>query len=657
MDKNLLILLPSLMVLASSLSFIFLRKHKKYVIVSTIVVGTGFFISLFSSVNLGSEASILYQLDWIKLGEGLHLDFGILVDRLSIFMCSLVLFISFLVHMFSTEYMKDDPGKNRFFALLGFFTFSMLGLLLSSNYLFLFVFWELVGFSSYLLIGFWWKKPSPIRASKKAFLINRIGDIGLLIALMLIWSNYGSFSITELVDLRSSNGFTVITSIGICLLIAAIGKSAQFPLFNWLPDAMEGPTPVSALIHAATMVAAGVYLLVRSEFLFSSDALTAISVIGCTTALLGGISALSQYDIKKILAYSTISQLGYMVMGVGLGASCASSFHLITHAFFKAGLFLGAGAVIHLLHEAQKSSDKHFDPQDIRNMGGMKSLDKTLFISFMICSAGLAGLPLFSGFLSKDAILSASLLSAERFGGIYSAISVIGFLTALLTPIYIGRLLWYVFFKEYSEKLLEIKDKIISNTPAIQLPLVVLAFCSLGIVFSLNPIDYHSSFFISWLGFNMNSSEEWHNLTSVLSVVLVLLGIFTSYLIYQKNLDAIKKRLKASSFYQISVNAFFLDSLTHKITVPGLLRLSSGVKYLDKRVIDRAVDYLAVSQVILAHVIALVDYWIVDGSIRLLSYLSGRIGKRFGNMQSGNIQKHIIWVLFFTLLVMLLLLS
>jgi NADH-quinone oxidoreductase subunit L len=265
--------------------------------------------------------------------------------------------------------LAGDPAFRQYFAMLGFFTFSMLGVVVADNLLFVFIFWELVGFSSYMLIGHWKEKPEAADAAKRAFLFNRVGDIGFLIGLMILWTHAGSFNITDLASFSGEN--TWMTAASLCIFCGAIGKSAQFPLFSWLPDAMEGPTPVSALIHAATMVAAGIFLLARIDFLFTPAALNVVVITGTLTALAGALSALVQHDIKKILAYSTISQLGLMVVALGAGAPEAAMLHLFTHAFFKACLFLAAGAVIHSLHQAQHKSHLSLDVQDIRNLGGL----------------------------------------------------------------------------------------------------------------------------------------------------------------------------------------------------------------------------------------------------------------------------------------------
>ena len=293
-----------------------------------------------------------------------------LLDNNALIMVVVVSFVSFFVHVYSIGYMANDSALPRYFALLGFFTFAMLGLVMSGNLLVAFCFWELVGFGSYRLIGHWHEKLSAAKASTKSFIINRLGDLGFLIGMMILWSWTGNLEISTF-DFSGVPTFWM-TAAGICIFMGVIGKSAQFPLFHWLPDAMEGPTPVSALIHAATMVAAGVFLLIRIAVLFNADALIVISIIGAITTILGALGALFQFDIKKILAYSTISQLGFMVMAIGAGAAQGGFMHLLHHAFFKAGLFLGAGAIIHAMHQAYHYNAVPVDVQDIRNLGGLR---------------------------------------------------------------------------------------------------------------------------------------------------------------------------------------------------------------------------------------------------------------------------------------------
>ncbi|MEM9857199.1 MAG: NADH-quinone oxidoreductase subunit L, partial [Bacteroidota bacterium] len=371
--------------------------------------------------SVGSEV-FTSEIDWFVVG-GQTFSIGLLIDFSGAVMLAVISIVSFLVHLYSLLYMAKDSGYTRYFAFLGLFTFAINGIVLADNLLVVFVFWELVGLSSYLLIGHWYQKDSASKAAKKAFIINRIGDAGFIAALCILWSQFGTFHLLELETLMSNSvikdGLWVsdigslpevwLTVLGVGLFMAAMGKSAQFPLQVWLPDAMEGPTPVSALIHAATMVAAGVFLMSRVFVLLDMDSLLFVAIVGSLTAFMGAVAALAQNDIKKVLAFSTISQLGYMIMGVGVGAYDAALFHLFTHAFFKAALFLAAGSVIYSLHELAHEKGLHFDAQDMRNMGEIKKALPVTFYTYFMAACALVGVPLFSGFLSKDALLVATI--------------------------------------------------------------------------------------------------------------------------------------------------------------------------------------------------------------------------------------------------------
>ncbi|NTV03038.1 MAG: NADH-quinone oxidoreductase subunit L [Chlorobiaceae bacterium] len=391
---------------------------------------------------------IAWDFTWLDFGNvpgvgPLVVKMGIVIDNLTAIMLAMVTLISLLVHLYSTGYMHGDPRYGRFFAFLGIFTFSMLGIVLSDNLFSIYMFWELVGLSSYLLIGFYFEKDSAADAQKKAFLTNRVGDIGMWLGILILYSQFHTFGYREIFENIAAGKFTLsngwLTAAGILLFFGCVGKSAQFPLHVWLPDAMEGPTPVSALIHAATMVAAGVYFVGRIFVILTPDALHYIAFIGAVTAFMSATIAITQHDIKRVLAYSTVSQLGYMVMGLGVGAYSAALFHLLTHAFFKACLFLGSGAIIHAMHHEQ----------DMRWMGGLRKQMPWTFATFSIATLALAGLPLTSGFMSKDAILAGALgFASVEGGGIYYIIPVLGFASAMMTAFYMGRQVWLVFFGE-----------------------------------------------------------------------------------------------------------------------------------------------------------------------------------------------------------------
>jgi NADH-quinone oxidoreductase subunit L len=389
----------------------------------------------FSSLSLPYQE---YLAHWLRSGS-FSADFAFYLDQLSLVMLLVVTGVGFLIHIYSVGYMWDDPSYYRFFSYLNLFMFFMLTLVLANNYLLMFVGWEGVGLASYLLIGFWFTKDSAASAGKKAFIVNRIGDFGFLIGLFLLIKHFGTLNFTQVFEgvahLPAGQGTeTLLTAIGILLMVGACGKSAQIPLYVWLPDAMEGPTPVSALIHAATMVTAGVYMVARSHVIFERApvALTVVAIIGTLTALFAATIGITQTDIKKVLAYSTISQLGYMFMACGVGAFSAGIFHLMTHAFFKGLLFLGAGSVIHAVG----------GEQDMRKMGGLKSYIFWTAITMGIATLAIAGIPPLAGFWSKDEIL----WKAYQANWIYWLIGVI---TAFITSFYMFRLYFMTFFGDY----------------------------------------------------------------------------------------------------------------------------------------------------------------------------------------------------------------
>ena len=374
------------------------------------------------------------DINWVVIEGGVTIHLGLIADSLTAVMLIVVTLVSLMVQIYSQGYMHGDPGYHRYFAWMSLFTASMLGLVLADNLLFLFVFWELVGLCSYLLIGFWFHKPEAADAAKKAFIVTRLGDFGFLAGILLLYLNTSTFDIHELHKLAITGALAsaVLTWSAIGIFAGAVGKSAQFPLHIWLPDAMEGPTPVSAMVHAATMVTSGVYLLVRMNNVLTDDALIVIAVVGAATALFAALCAVAQHDIKKVLAYSTISQLGYMFLAIGSGAYVAAIFHVITHAFFKALLFLGSGSVIHGMG----------DEQDMRKMGALRLAMPITAATFIAGWLAIAGVPPFAGFWSKDEIL----LAAWEQKNIGPLLWFVGLITALLTAYYMSRQVFLVFF-------------------------------------------------------------------------------------------------------------------------------------------------------------------------------------------------------------------
>jgi NADH-quinone oxidoreductase subunit L len=557
---------------------------------------------------------------WFSLADG-FVHAGVLVNSLAGTMLLVVTFVSLLVHIYSTGYMAGDRGIRRYFAMLGLFTFAMMVIVVADNLLLLFVGWELVGFSSYMLIGHWTEKPSAARAAKKAFILNRVGDAGFLIGLMIIWTNHQSFAVEHLTT--GVEGAAWQTAAALCLFCGVIGKSAQFPLLNWLPDAMEGPTPVSALIHAATMVAAGVYLIIRIFPLFTPDALTVVAAIGVVTALLGALAALGQYDIKKILAYSTISQLGLMITALGAGNSDASFVHLFTHAFFKAGLFLAAGSVIHSLHQSQQQAHAHFDVQDIRNLGGLRKKLPTVFAVFVVAGGSLAGLPFFSGFLSKDAILTA-IISWAHSGLSWKWFVIAGvFAVSFITVLYTFRMIWTVFLGEEKRT-----NRLQVHEPPIvmQAPIIVLAVCSLWIIISWNPFAH----------------TRWHSLkiehnwvVTIFSMVWVLSGLVTAYITRMKSFHSL-----------VLFKGFYLDEVVNWISRKVIFNISRITDGLDRRWLDGAIHITAYAQVIVAHFTGWIDRAIVDGSVNGVAGVVRSVGSLTRSFQAGKIQLYIFWSVF-----------
>jgi NADH-quinone oxidoreductase subunit L len=434
-------------------------------IVGPLVVGLAFVLAVaifFALAGAHAEEPFVRTLfPWLVAAGDLHIDAALQVDPLSMVMTLVVTGVGFLIHVFSVGYMRDDPGYPRYFAYLNLFVFFMLVLVLGASYPVLFVGWEGVGLCSYLLIGFWYQEKANADAGKKAFIVNRIGDFGFLIAMFLLYANLQTLDFVGVgaTVARLGEGSALVTTIGLFFFLGCTGKSAQIPLYTWLPDAMAGPTPVSALIHAATMVTAGVYLVARSAAIFSlapSASLT-VALVGALTALFAATIGLKQWDIKKVLAYSTVSQLGYMFVGVGVGAYAAGIFHLVTHAFFKALLFLGSGSVIFAMHRAYHHTGSHADAQDMRNMGGLRRYMPVTWVLMWIATLAIAGIPPFSGFFSKDEILGTAFLRAHgsTLAGaswlglsgstVLYAVYVLGVAAALLTAIYMTRMMLYTF--------------------------------------------------------------------------------------------------------------------------------------------------------------------------------------------------------------------
>ncbi len=521
------------------------------------------------------------QIGWIDL-PGFQVSIGLTVDQLSKAMLLVVTGIGALVHIYSLAYMRDDAGKSRYFGALSLFMFSMTGIVLADNFVMMFIFWELVGVSSYLLIGHWFERPAAAAAANKAFITNRLGDFGFMLGILMLWHATGTVVFSQLAAALPTIGASpaFLTTAALLIFCGAVGKSAQVPLHVWLPDAMEGPTPVSALIHAATMVAAGVYMLARVTFLIgaSPQAMTVIAIIGIVTAVMAALMATQQDDIKRILAYSTLSQLGYMIMAIGLGASAVAMFHLFTHAFFKALLFLGAGAIIHSLHHEQ----------NIWKMGGLMKTMPSTFLTFLIGTLALTGFPMFSGFFSKDAIL----LSAYTVSGWYFGPAL---LVAFLTSFYMFRLFTVTFLNvPHSETAKQAHDA----PAAMTIPLWILAVLSV--------IGGYSFFAGRILELPHHEAENW--LVPALAIGAFVLGAVLSFLLYrQKKADPLSIPLLANRFY---IDEFYA----------GLIRCTHDL---------------------LAWISGWFDRWILDGLlVRGASGATRGLGFALSFLQVGNLQAY-----------------
>ncbi|HET9504674.1 MAG TPA: NADH-quinone oxidoreductase subunit L [Hymenobacter sp.] len=528
--------------------------------------------------------------DWISVGS-LQIPFGYQIDQLSLIMLLLITGVGFLIHVYSIGYMGHDENAGKFFSFLNLFVFSMLILVMGSNFVILFIGWEGVGLCSYLLIGFWNKNTSYNNAAKKAFIINRVGDLGFLLGIFLIYLTFNSVQYGEVFQKASLSQFGPYT-VGICtaitllLFVGAMGKSAQLPLYTWLPDAMAGPTPVSALIHAATMVTAGIYLVLRANVLFTlaPHTLEVVGIVGLATALFAATIGLAQNDIKKVLAYSTVSQLGYMFLALGVMGYTSSFFHVLTHAFFKALLFLGAGSVIHGMS----------NEQDMRRMGGLRKAMPITFITMFIGCLAIAGIPPFAGFFSKDEILSHVYEHSK-------VMWVIGVFTSLLTAFYMFRLLFLTFFGEFRGT--EEQRHHLHESPAsMTLPLIVLAVLSavggfMGAPMFLGGKHYLADFLAPIFTYSKQilpaafGAEPDHNTELMLigiSVLAAVVGIVAAYVIYVARAQRpAEEEAQRSGLDSLVYHKYYVDELYNSLFVKPTMALSTGLyKFVENGIID-----------------------------------------------------------------------
>lgn len=604
------------------------------------------------------------KLLWFTIGDT-KVYAGILLNNLSVLMLLVVNLIALPVHLYSTAYMKDDAGYSRYFAYLSLFCFSMLALVVVDNLVLFYMAWELVGFSSYLLIGFWFTRNKAVQANKKAFIMNRIGDIGLLTAILLIFSNCHTFDIDSLFGQNSgaSNPVTQLPIVwqyvafsGIFLAVAA--KSAQFPLHTWLPDAMEGPTSVSALIHAATMVAAGVFLLGRVYPMFNPAELTTLAIIGCFTAFMAATIALTQNDLKRILAYSTISQLGYMVMAMGIGAYSSSLFHLVTHAFFKCLLFLVAGIVIHQMAHIRDDNKLDIDPQDIQNMGGLRKKMPLTFITALVGALALIGLPLTSGYLSKDGILIQAFEWSANKSWIFMLIPIFAVLTTWLTAFYVIRLIVKVFFGDFrlTERFPALHLHISDGNWLYKAPLVFLAICSLFPLFSFNPFGYERSWLFKGMSYFTKAEGAGfiHFIVPLCVNIFSLLVIYGAYVVYAKRKAS--PFVQTGALWQLSFNEWYIDNSYKKYIVKPVINLGRSTFWFDRRAIDGFIHTLGKFAVAAAKTAAWTDKFIIDGFLHIIGDAVHAIGNFARRFQGGKVQYYLYSMLAVILMVFIFLL-
>jgi NADH-quinone oxidoreductase subunit L len=573
--------------------------------------------------------------DWVVSGS-LQTVIGYQIDPLSILMALIVSGVSFFIHIYSVGYMHDDPGFSRYFTYLNLFVFMMLNLILANNFLLMFVGWEGVGLCSYLLIGFWYEKDSAANAGKKAFVVNRVGDFGFILGMFLIFTSLGKNGIwtldfTEVFKNAHLLDTNTVTMIAILLFVGAAGKSAQIPLYVWLPDAMEGPTPVSSLIHAATMVTAGVYMIARCNVLYTMApiAMAVVAIVGVATALYTASIGFCQNDIKKVLAYSTISQLGYMFLGVGVGAFSAGIFHLMTHAFFKGLLFLGAGSIMHALS----------GELDMRKMGGLRKKIPITFWTFFVATLAIAGIPGLSGFFSKDEILWKAFSSSNG----HFLLWLVAAVAAGMTAFYMFRALFMTFWGECRADE-HVKHHIHESPKIMTVPLMVLAVLSIlggyiGVPSVLGGANHIHEFLLPVLGNGAGPakahagisilSQAWASsgeagghsaalefLMMGISVAIALIGIGTAYLFYVKN-PALPKLLaeKRKGLYQLVLNKYYIDELYEFLFIKSLKGLGTGLwKGFDE--------------------------FVIDGTVNGIAYLIGFLSGVMRRMQTGLVQNY-----------------
>ncbi len=609
-----IVLLPALAAILIALFTPYLRRFSAFLSIGAITGSLLLTLLLFAQKLQDPEGIFYFRYPFLNINGRLY-ELGLQMDNLALLMTFLVTFVGTLIHIYSVGYMAHDEGFPRFFGFLSIFTASMLLLVLADNFLFLFIGWEMVGFASYSLIGFYYRKPSASRAGKKAFLTTRTGDLGLLLGWALLFGLSGELSFRGVEEWARTADPGLLTVIALLIFWGAVGKSAQIPLQVWLPDAMEGPTPVSALIHAATMVAAGVYLVTRTFFLFehSSLALQVVAVVGALTAFLAATIGMAMMDIKRVLAYSTISQLGYMMAGLGVGSPVAGFFHLLTHGFFKALLFLGSGSVIHACHT-----------NDMRRMGGLRRYMPITFWTFLIGTLALVGIPPLAGYFSKDAILLAAWSKATKTGFWAPFVLLLG--GVFFTSFYMFRLLYLTFFGEYRGSR---KHHPHESPPVMTIPLIVLAICSVV-------AGFFGKFIAEMLG-----SEKAHGgmLVPVLSVVLALFGWLLAHLTYgTRTIDPYLLQRRARWLVELLVRKYYFDEAYQALIVRPGMALAGLLARFDKWIIDGLVNLVGYATVTVAFFVGFWDKFVVDGLVNLVAWTVGKIAEGVRRIQWGQVQ-------------------
>jgi len=642
---------------------------------ATIGIGTGAVLSLILFwtfiVQQGdpgwswSSADHGLSFRWLSL-PGLDLTVGVFLDNMTVIMLTMVTVVATCIFFFSQGYMQGDRDYPRFFAYLSYFCFAMLGLVVSDNLLFLFIFWELVGVGSYLLIGFFYDQEEPPKASLKAFMVNRVGDVLFLLGIIIAWQLFGTLNYTEMFAALSAGEFpaaadrafsglsdhTLLTLSGVLIFCGAVSKSAQVPLHTWLPDAMAGPTPVSALIHAATMVAAGVFMVGRMYPYFTPEALSVIAMVGALTALIGATMGLVMWDIKKVLAYSTMSQLGYMMLALGVGGYVAGLFHLITHAFFKACLFLGSGSVIHAVHS-----------QDMRDMGGLRKKMPGTYWTFLIATLALAGVPMFAGYYSKDQIIANALAFGLTRGTAAWIPFIFGAVGAFMTTFYMLRLIFLTFHGAPRDQ--KRYDHAHESPRVMVLPLVVLALVAMFGGGTNNPLPHTEDLWFNRIveqpasaaaqGLGLESHQEHfeHVLHSQAhypaigaSVLAILLGWWLARAMYlKKSIDPAGVAKRFGPLYTAATNKWYFDDMYNQGIVANLHRLNRLLARFDKVVVDGLVNLVGLVTRLIAFIAGLFDKLVIDGLVNACRGVTRALSGVFRLLQTGNAQTYLTWTL------------